>query len=68
MFHVISLCWRMGSPGTSWSVSARFHLVHNLKLTESSPSTFIYSSPVLVAFKLYDRDGNGVLDSSVSNI
>lgn len=72
MSRVTSPSWRTASRGTSWSVRASCSFSYSPLPTPTAaaalsllPLSLLSSPPV--AFKLYDRDGNGVLDSSVSS-
>lgn len=51
--------WKVSEPEGRWQMFLSFD-------PEASSSDLI--SPPTVTFKLYDKDGNGLLDSSVSSM
>lgn len=71
MSRATSPSWRTGSRGTSWSVRAAALLslaIIRVDFDGGGAAALTRLLPLSpVAFKLYDRDGNGVLDSSVSS-
>ncbi len=68
MCPVISLSWKTGSPGTNLNVNLNFLPLRISIMIVAIFAVHLHVFPFTVAFRLYDRDGNGVLDSSVGGL
>lgn len=68
MCPVISLSWKTGSPGTNLNVNLNFLPLRISIMIVAIFAIRLHVFPFTVAFRLYDRDGNGVLDSSVGGL